>query len=192
MNDDSLDQLAQCGDELGLVEFRGLCGDVGQAPDVGEIALNRRRVHGDDLGSGCDLCELGLDALPFGGELIDFRVVGVEIRALRNVRDQAIDLAVELAVAALQMLLAVATLLGQAPPLGVVGADIFGDCLGIGELLAQAFKHQGLDSRARNLAAVAADAALAKCRALHAVRLPLPLRADRRHTCAAGSTAQQA
>src|SRR6201987_1147018 len=91
-----------------------------------------------------------------------------------------------------QMLLAVATLLGQAPALGVVGADIFGNCLGIGELLAQAFKHQGLDSRARNLAAVAAHAALAECRALHAVRLPLPLRADRRHTGAAGSTAQQA
>jgi hypothetical protein len=128
MNDDGLDRLAQRCDELGLVEFRSLCGDLGQAPNVGEIALDRRRVHRDDLGSGRDLCELGLDALAFGRELVDLRVIGVEIRALRNVRDQAIDLAVELAVAALQMLLAVATLLGQAPALGVVGADIFGDC----------------------------------------------------------------
>jgi len=55
-------------------------------------------VDGGDLGSGRDLCELGLDALPFGRDLIDLRVVDVEIRALRNVRDQAIDLAVELAV----------------------------------------------------------------------------------------------
>jgi hypothetical protein len=113
MNDDGLDQLAQRCDELGLVEFRSLCRDLGEAPDVGEIALDRRRVHRDDLGSGRDLCELGLDALPFGRELIDLRVIGVEIRALRNVRDQAIDLAVELAVAALQMLLAVATLVAK-------------------------------------------------------------------------------
>jgi hypothetical protein len=27
-------------------------------------ALDRRGLHGDDLGSGRDLCELGLDALP--------------------------------------------------------------------------------------------------------------------------------
>jgi hypothetical protein len=53
-------------------------------------------MDGDDLGSGRDLSELGLDALPFARELIDLRVVGVEIRALRNVRDQTIDLAVEL------------------------------------------------------------------------------------------------
>ena len=37
-------------------------------------------------------CELGLDALAFGRELIDLRVVGVEICALRNARDRAIDL----------------------------------------------------------------------------------------------------
>ena len=65
------------------------------------------------------------------------------------------------------------------PALGVVGADIFGNCLGIGELLAQAFKHQGLDSRGAKPAAVGADTALAECRALHVVGLPLPLRADR-------------
>jgi hypothetical protein len=94
MNDDGLDELAQRCDKHGFVEFRSLCGDVGQTPDVGEITLDRRRVDGDDLGSGRDLCELGLDALPFGRELIDLRVVGVEIGALRNVRDQAIDLAV--------------------------------------------------------------------------------------------------
>jgi hypothetical protein len=35
MNDDSLDQLAQRCDELALVEFRSLCRDLGQAPDVG-------------------------------------------------------------------------------------------------------------------------------------------------------------
>ncbi|WP_244622234.1 hypothetical protein [Bradyrhizobium ivorense] len=190
MNHDGLDQLAQRCDEPGLVEFRGLCGDLSQAPDIGEVALDRRRVHGDNLGSSRNLCELGLDALPFCREVIDLRVVRVEIRALRNVRDKAIDLAVEFTVAALQMLLAIATLLGQAPALGVVGADIFGDCLRIGELLAQAFKHEGLDSRARNLAAVAAYAALAECRALHAMRLPFPLCADRRHASAAGSTAQ--
>lgn len=115
MNYDGLDQLAQRCDEFRLIEFRSLCSDPGQAADVGEKALDRRRVHGDDLGSGRDLCELGLDALPFGRELIDLRVVGVEIRALRNVRDQPIDFAVELAVVALQMLLAVAALLGQAP-----------------------------------------------------------------------------
>lgn len=66
---DGLDQLAQCCDEFGLVQFRSLRSDVGQAPDVGEIPLNRCRVHGDDLGSGSDLCELGLDAPPFGCEL---------------------------------------------------------------------------------------------------------------------------
>ena len=70
MNDDGLDELAQRCDEHGLVEFRSLCGDLGQAPDVGEITLDRRRVDGDDLGSGSDLCELGLDAFPFGRELI--------------------------------------------------------------------------------------------------------------------------
>jgi len=43
MNDDGLYQLAQRCDELGLVEFRSLCGNLGQAPDVGEIALTRRR-----------------------------------------------------------------------------------------------------------------------------------------------------
>jgi hypothetical protein len=37
MNDDGLDKLAQRCDELGLVEFRSPCGDLGQAPDVGEI-----------------------------------------------------------------------------------------------------------------------------------------------------------
>ncbi|HLG84600.1 MAG TPA: hypothetical protein VKY22_26635 [Bradyrhizobium sp.] len=87
MNDDFLDQLAQRCDEHGLIEFRGLCSDLGQALDVGEIALDRRRVDGDDLGSGRDLCELGLDALAFSRELIDLRIVGVEIRPLRNVRD---------------------------------------------------------------------------------------------------------
>ena len=102
MNDDGLDQLAQRCDEVGLVEFRSLCGDPGQAPNVGETALDRRRVHGDNLGSGRNLCELGLDAFALGRELSDLRIVGVEIRALRNVRDQAIDPAVELAVAALQ------------------------------------------------------------------------------------------
>jgi hypothetical protein len=72
MNDHGLDQLAQCCDELGLIEFRSLCGDLSQAPDVGEIAVDRRRVHGDDLGSGRDLCKLRLNALAFGRELMTF------------------------------------------------------------------------------------------------------------------------
>jgi len=50
-------QLAQRCDEHGLVEFRSFCGDLSQAPAVGEITLDRRR-GGDDLGSGRDLCEL--------------------------------------------------------------------------------------------------------------------------------------
>jgi len=70
VNDDFLDQLAQRCHEHGLVEFCGLCSDLRQALDVGEITLDRRRVDGDDLGCGRDLCELGLDAFPFGRELI--------------------------------------------------------------------------------------------------------------------------
>ncbi|MGJ4885454.1 MULTISPECIES: hypothetical protein [unclassified Bradyrhizobium] len=37
--------------------------------------LDRRRVHGDDVGTGRDLCKLGLYALTFCRELIDLRVV---------------------------------------------------------------------------------------------------------------------
>lgn len=35
-------------DEHGLVEFRSLCGDLGQSPDVREITVDRRRVDGDN------------------------------------------------------------------------------------------------------------------------------------------------
>jgi hypothetical protein len=79
--------------------WQALPGRAAMSPGYAAAERLGRQAAGNAAGrrgSGRDLCELGLDALPFGRELIDLRVVGVEIRALRNVRDQAIDLAVEL------------------------------------------------------------------------------------------------
>jgi NADPH-dependent 7-cyano-7-deazaguanine reductase QueF len=39
MNDDALENLTQRWEELRLAELRSLC-DLGQAPDVGEIAVD--------------------------------------------------------------------------------------------------------------------------------------------------------
>src|SRR5690349_22272842 len=77
MNGDGLAQLAQRHDELWLVKFRSLWGDLGQAPD----SARSPPVRGDDLGSGRDLGELGLDAPAFARKLIELRAVAVEIPA---------------------------------------------------------------------------------------------------------------
>lgn len=72
------------------------------------------------------------------------------------------------------MFFLVAIRLRQPPALGVVGADIFGDGLGMRQFLAQAFEYQRLDGLARDLAAVRAGAAVTKARAV-----PFGVRAER-------------